>query len=67
MTLKGGTLEQLLGTRYAAPYVQIFENVTHSTAGATALTAVIFVLMLFCTINSVRRDKAIRPVRQVFN
>ena len=53
MTVKGGDLDQLLGTSYAQPYVQVLYNVTQSTAGATGLTAIIFILTIFGTINQV--------------
>ncbi|KAK4580113.1 hypothetical protein LTR86_000316 [Recurvomyces mirabilis] len=35
MTVNGGDLDQLLGTSYAQPYVQILYNVTQSKAGGT--------------------------------
>jgi choline transport protein len=53
MTVKGDTTEGLLGTHYAAPWVQILYNVTKNTAGVTVLTALVSVLLLFCTINLV--------------
>ena len=53
MTVKGGDVDQLLSTTYAQPYVQIFYNVTQSTSGATALTALLFVLVMFGIINQV--------------
>ena len=53
MTVKGGTVDELIYTKYAQPYVQIFYNVTNSIPGSTALTALIFVLLVFGTINQV--------------
>ena len=51
LTGKGGSVEQLLDTNYVQPYVQILYNVTDSTAGATALTCLLFVLLVVGTIN----------------
>ncbi|KAK5156749.1 hypothetical protein LTS14_004962 [Recurvomyces mirabilis] len=39
MTVNGGDLDQLLGTSYAQPYVQILYNVTQSKAGGTGYQA----------------------------
>lgn len=53
MTVKGDSVDALLGTNYVQPYVQILYNVTQSHAGATALTCLLFVLLVFGTINQV--------------
>jgi len=53
MTVKGGSVEELLTTSYAQPYVQIFYNVTQSTSGATSLTALMFILLMFGIMNQV--------------
>ena len=46
-------MDQLLATHYVQPYVQILYNVTQSTAGATVLTLLLFILLVFGTINQV--------------
>ena len=46
-------MDSLLTTPYVQPYVQILYNVTQSVAGATALTCLLFVLLVFGTINQV--------------
>jgi len=53
MVVKGGDVDQLLATEYAQPYVQIFYNVTQSKSASTALTALVFVLLMFGIINQV--------------
>lgn len=53
LIVKGGDVEQLIATPYAQPYVQIFYNVTQSRSASTALTALIFVLLIFGVINQV--------------
>jgi hypothetical protein len=53
LTVKGGSVDSLLATNYVQPYVQILYNVTQSHAGATALTCLLFVLLVFGTINQV--------------
>ncbi|KAM3413874.1 hypothetical protein BST61_g10548 [Cercospora zeina] len=52
LTVKGETPSELLSAD-RAPYVSIFLNATQSKGGATMLTSVIFVLLLFGIINMV--------------
>ena len=61
MTVKGGDVDQLLDTSYAQPYVQIFYNVTQSTSGATALTALVFIPLMFGIINQVTTENRTCP------
>jgi len=53
MSVKGGTVDDLLGSAYGQPYIQIFMNATQSKAGTNALTALITILMIFGVINQV--------------
>lgn len=54
MTVKGATVDQLLATTYGdATYVQIFMNATQSKSGTIALTALVFILLVFGVINQV--------------
>ncbi|GAB7356488.1 hypothetical protein MBLNU459_g7247t2 [Dothideomycetes sp. NU459] len=49
----GGTVEDVLGTAYGQPYIQVFYNATKSKGGASGLTAIVCVLLLFTAINQV--------------
>ncbi|KAM0723695.1 hypothetical protein Q7P37_000683 [Cladosporium fusiforme] len=53
VTVKGASIDELLETPYAQPYVHIYYNVTQSKEGATALTALIFILLFFGVNNQV--------------
>lgn len=54
MTVKGGTVDELLATSYGdATYIQIFMNATQSKTATLALTSLVLVLMLFGVINQV--------------
>ncbi|KAG8631455.1 hypothetical protein KVT40_000595 [Elsinoe batatas] len=49
----GGSAEDLLETRYGQPYIQVLYNAVKSRGGASVLTAVVTVLLLFTSINQV--------------
>ncbi|KAK3698059.1 hypothetical protein LTR37_017108 [Vermiconidia calcicola] len=53
MSVKGDTVDALLGSSYGQPYIQIFMNATQSKAGTNALTALVTILMIFGVINQV--------------
>ncbi|KAF2171481.1 hypothetical protein M409DRAFT_18598 [Zasmidium cellare ATCC 36951] len=52
MTVKGSSVDDLLSVPYQ-PYIKIFQNVTRTNGGATALTSIMFILLLFGIINQV--------------
>jgi choline transport protein len=49
----GPDLDSVLGTRFGQPWIQVVLNATGSLAGTSVMTAVVCVLLLFCSINQV--------------
>lgn len=53
MCTLGGTVDEILDTKYGQPYIQVFYNATKSKGGASGLTAIVCILLLFTAINQV--------------
>jgi choline transport protein len=49
----GPDLDSVLGTRFGQPWIQVVYNATGSLAGTSGMTAVVCLLLLFCSINQV--------------
>ncbi|THY82109.1 amino acid transporter [Aureobasidium pullulans] len=49
----GGSAEELTSTRLGQPYIQVFYNATKSVTGASVITALIALLLIFTAINQV--------------
>ncbi|KAJ4293119.1 hypothetical protein N0V90_008401 [Kalmusia sp. IMI 367209] len=51
MSSLGNDVSAILSTTYGQPWIQILFNATESRAGTSVMTAVVCILLLFCTIN----------------
>ncbi|KAF1949764.1 amino acid transporter [Byssothecium circinans] len=51
MSRLGSSIPELLSTPFGQPWIQVFRNATNSKAGTSAMAAVLFILLVFCTIN----------------
>ena len=53
MSTLGSDIPAILGTRLGQPWIQVLLNATESRAGTSVMTAVLCMLLLFCSVNSI--------------
>lgn len=53
MSNLGNDVSAVLSTRFGQPWIQVLYNATGSKAGTSVMTAVVWVLLLFCCVNQV--------------
>jgi choline transport protein len=53
MSTLGSDVSAILGTTYGQPWIQVLLNATESKVGTSVMTAVLCVLLLFCSVNQI--------------
>ncbi|KAF2795955.1 amino acid transporter [Melanomma pulvis-pyrius CBS 109.77] len=53
MSTLGSDIPAILGTRFGQPWIQVLFNATESQAGTSVMTAVLCLLLLFCSVNQI--------------
>jgi amino acid transporter len=53
MSTLGDDVSAILTTRFGQPWIQVLFNATESRAGTSIMTAVLCILLLFCSVNQI--------------
>lgn len=53
MSTLGSDIPAILGTRFGQPWIQVLFNATESQAGTSVMTAILCLLLLFCSVNQI--------------